>query len=81
MFFLTRLVVGEAGKEIRSLGRDSKRVVMPRREGYCGYIASSCTRLPTVASSLSVVAGGGGAGRASTHDWGVRVQRAHEVGE
>ena len=54
---------------------------MPRREGYCGYIASSCTRLPTVASSLSVVAGGGGAGRASTHDWGVRVQRAHEVGE
>ena len=38
--------VAVASKEIRSLGRDSKRVVMPRREGYCGYTASSCTRLP-----------------------------------
>ena len=38
--------VVEASKEIRSRGRDSKRVVMPRREGYCGYTASSCTRLP-----------------------------------
>ena len=38
--------VAEASKEIRSLGRDSKRVVMPRREGYCGYTASSCTCLP-----------------------------------
>ena len=38
--------MAEASKEIRSLGRDSKRVVMPRREGYCGYTASSCTRLP-----------------------------------
>ena len=37
--------MAEASKEIRSLGRDSKRVVMPRREGYCGYTASSCTRL------------------------------------
>ena len=72
--------VAVASKEIRSLGRDSKRVVMPRREGYCGYIASSCTRLPTVASSLSVVAGAGGAGRASTHDSGAEVQRAHEAG-
>ena len=38
--------MAEASKEIRSLGRDSKRVVMPRREGYCGYTASSCTCLP-----------------------------------
>ena len=73
MFFLTRqcsrggkgkrggVVVGS--KEIRSLGRDSKRVVMPRREGYCGYTASSCTRLPGCGEVEA------GAGRATTHDW------------
>ena len=69
--------MAEASKEIRSWGRDSKGVVMPRREGYCGYIASSCTRLPTVASF-------GGSWcwcRACLYSRrGAEVQRAHEAG-
>ena len=70
-----------ASKEIRSLGRDSKRVVMPRREGYCGYTASSCTRLNTFPGMCLLIVKHGiflhafgeaveaGAGRATTHDW------------
>ena len=66
--------VAVASKEIRSLGRDSKRVVMPRREGYCGYTASSCTRLP-------VWGGGGSWCRACHHSrLLVQVHVEHEVG-